>query len=85
LRNPRVLLMDEATSAIDTATERAMSQALETLARNRTTITIAHRLSTVRHADQIIVRDKGRAVERGTHDGLLALNGAYAELVRSPH
>ncbi|MCV9940652.1 ABC transporter ATP-binding protein/permease [Boseaceae bacterium BT-24-1] len=83
LRNPRVLLLDEATSALDTATERAMSGALATLARDRTTITIAHRLSTVRHADQIIVMDKGRVVERGTHDELLALNGPYAELVRS--
>ncbi|MEH2535166.1 ATP-binding cassette subfamily B protein [Bradyrhizobium sp. AZCC 1588] len=83
LRNPRVLLMDEATSALDTATEWAMSAALATLAKDRTTITIAHRLSTVRHADQIIVLNKGRVVERGNHDELLTLNGAYAELVRS--
>ncbi|HCJ7330846.1 TPA: ABC transporter ATP-binding protein [Citrobacter freundii] len=83
LRNPRVLLLDEATSALDTATERAMAHALESLARDRTTITIAHRLSTVRHADQIIVLDKGRVVERGNHDELLALGGRYAELVRS--
>lgn len=83
LRNPPVLLLDEATSALDTATERAMSQAIEALARGRTTITIAHRLSTVRHADQIVVLDKGRVVERGNHDELLALDGAYAELVRS--
>lgn len=83
LRNPPVLLLDEATSALDTATERAMSQAIEALAKGRTTITIAHRLSTVRHADQIVVLDKGRVVERGTHDALLALDGAYAELVRS--
>lgn len=83
LRNPPVLLLDEATSALDTATERAMSQAIEALARGRTTITIAHRLSTVRHADQIVVLDKGRVIERGNHDELLALDGAYAELVRS--
>lgn len=83
LRNPRVLLMDEATSALDSATERAMSQALETMAKERTTITIAHRLSTVRHADQIFVMDKGRIVERGNHEALLALGGVYAELVRS--
>ena len=83
LRNPRVLLMDEATSALDTATERAMSEALAMLAKDRTIITIAHRLSTVRHADQIIVIDKGRVVERGNHDELLARNGAYAQLVRS--
>ncbi len=83
LRNPRVLLLDEATSALDTATERAMSAALVTLAKNRTTITIAHRLSTVRHADQIIVMEKGRVIERGNHDVLLARAGAYAALVNS--
>jgi ATP-binding cassette subfamily B protein len=83
LRNPRVLLLDEATSALDTATERAMSAALVTLAKNRTTITIAHRLSTVRHADQIIVMEKGRVIERGNHDELLARAGAYAALVNS--
>lgn len=83
LRNPHVLLMDEATSALDTATERAMAHALASLAKDRTTITIAHRLSTVRHADQIIVLDKGRVVERGNHDELLALGGHYASLVRS--
>ncbi|WP_065754420.1 ABC transporter ATP-binding protein [Bradyrhizobium paxllaeri] len=83
LRNPRVLLMDEATSALDTATERAMSEALAVLAKDRTIITIAHRLSTVRYADQIIVIDKGCVVERGNHNELLALNGAYAQLVRS--
>lgn len=83
LRNPRILLMDEATSALDTATERAMSAALATLAKDRTTITIAHRLSTVRDADQIIVMEKGHVVERGNHDELLALGGRYAALVRS--
>jgi ATP-binding cassette, subfamily B, bacterial len=83
LRNPRVLLMDEATSALDPTTERAVSAALASLAEGRTTITIAHRLSTVRRADQIVVMDEGRAVERGDHDALLALNGVYAGLVRS--
>lgn len=83
LRNPPVLLLDEATSALDTATEGAMSHAIETLAGERTTITIAHRLSTVRHADQIVVLNNGRVVERGNHDELLALDGTYAELVRS--
>lgn len=83
LRNPKVLLLDEATSALDTATEKAMSDALARLTQGRTTITIAHRLSTVRHADEIIVMEKGRVAERGAHDELLNLGGAYAELVRS--
>jgi len=81
LRNPPVLLLDEATSALDTRTERAMAAALERLSAGRTTITIAHRLSTVRDADQIVVLDHGRIVERGTHAGLLAAGGRYAELV----
>src|SRR6188508_929394 len=81
LRNPPVLVLDEATSALDTQTERLVQEALDRLAENRTTIAIAHRLSTVRDADQIIVLDKGRIVERGVHDELLALGGRYAELV----
>ncbi|WP_305852576.1 ABC transporter ATP-binding protein [Conexibacter sp. SYSU D00693] len=81
LRNPPVLVLDEATSALDTRTEREVQEALESLAEGRTTIAIAHRLSTVRDADQIAVLDRGRVVERGTHDELLALGGRYAELV----
>ena len=80
LRNPRVLVLDEATSALDTKTERAVQQAFEALAVGRTTITIAHRLSTVRNADQIAVLDHGRLVESGTHDTLVADRGRYATL-----
>jgi ATP-binding cassette subfamily B protein len=80
LRDPRVLVLDEATSALDTETERAVQQAFDALARGRTTITIAHRLSTVRDADQIVVLDHGRILEAGTHASLLAGQGRYATL-----
>ncbi|MFF5054879.1 ABC transporter ATP-binding protein [Micromonospora sp. NPDC000663] len=80
LRDPRVLVLDEATSALDTETERAVQRAFGALAQGRTTITIAHRLSTVRDADQIAVLDHGRIVESGDHDSLLNRNGRYATL-----
>ncbi|PZV93648.1 ATP-binding cassette, subfamily B [Micromonospora phaseoli] len=80
LRDPRILVLDEATSALDTETERAVQRAFDVLAEGRTTITIAHRLSTVRDADQIAVLDHGRVVEAGDHHSLLDRNGRYAAL-----
>ncbi|MCF6377572.1 ABC transporter ATP-binding protein/permease [Nocardioides KLBMP 9356] len=82
LRDPAVLVLDEATSALDNRTERALLATLDDLSRTRTTITIAHRLSTVRNADRIAVLHHGRVVESGTHEELLLLGGRYADLVR---
>ncbi|WP_406206647.1 ABC transporter ATP-binding protein/permease [Kitasatospora sp. NBC_01560] len=82
LRNPPVLILDEATSALDNRTEHAVQQAIDTLAAGRTTITIAHRLSTVRGADQIVVLDRGEVAELGTHDELVEADGRYAALLR---
>ncbi len=81
LRNPPILVLDEATSSLDTETERQVQDALDRLAEGRTTIAIAHRLSTVYDADQIVVLDGGRIVERGAHDELISLGGRYAGLV----
>ena len=79
LKNPPVLILDEATSALDNESERYIQQSLDRLSRNRTTIVIAHRLSTVRNADEIVVIADGSVAERGTHADLLAKNGIYAK------
>lgn len=80
LINPRILILDEATASVDTETEREIQKALDNLVRGRTTIAIAHRLSTLRKADRLVVMDKGQKVEEGTHEALMALRGAYWRL-----
>jgi ATP-binding cassette subfamily B protein len=80
LKDPRILLLDEATSSLDSTSERLIKEALEPVLRSRTSIVIAHRLSTVIAADQILVMDGGQIVERGAHDELLAIGGLYAQL-----
>ena len=82
LVDPRVLLLDEATSALDAASEAVVQEALDRLQAQRTTVVIAHRLSTVRHADLICVLQRGTIVEQGTHEALLDKGGAYEALVR---
>jgi subfamily B ATP-binding cassette protein MsbA len=81
LKNPPIMILDEATSALDTESERLVQIALENMMQNRTSIVIAHRLSTIQKADTIVVMHKGKIVEQGTHDELLAKNGTYSKLV----
>jgi ATP-binding cassette, subfamily B, bacterial MsbA len=80
LKNPPIMILDEATSALDTESEKLVQQALENLMKNRTSIVIAHRLSTVKNADLICVMSQGEIVEQGKHDELLSLNGIYTKL-----
>ncbi|MEX1118935.1 MAG: ABC transporter ATP-binding protein [Terrimicrobiaceae bacterium] len=81
LKNPPILVLDEATASVDTATEKLIQEALDHLLANRTSFVIAHRLSTVRHADQILVIDRGEIIERGKHEDLLLAGGLYAKLI----
>jgi len=82
LADPRVLILDEATSSVDAMTEARIQTALSRLLKGRTSFVVAHRLSTIRHADQVLVWDQGRIIEHGTHNQLLAEGGNYAELYR---
>ena len=83
LKNPPILILDEATSSLDNATELAIQQSIEDLAKDRTTIIVAHRLSTIKNADEIVVLTDDGIEERGTHDNLIEENGIYSELYKA--
>jgi len=82
LKDPEILILDEATSALDSQSEKAVQMALESLMRNRTSLVVAHRLSTVMHADKIVVLEKGKIIEIGKHQELIAKGGLYAKLIQ---
>jgi ATP-binding cassette subfamily B protein len=82
LRNPRILILDEATSSVDTETEKQLQEAITRMVQNRTTFAIAHRLSTLRNADRLLVLENGKFVEFGTHEELLRKRGVYYKLVQ---
>jgi ATP-binding cassette subfamily B protein len=83
LINPKILIMDEATSSVDTETEQEIQKALDNLVKGRTTIAIAHRLSTLKRADRLVVMEQGEKVEEGSHDDLMAKQGAYWRLYQA--